>query len=185
MKPAKGCCCEGAIAVRNENHTLTYSQLNGKADIHSVHSGLCQSPNMDMRGSTSNETLAGIVGDRMMAGGICDTLGGCEGIHPEGSVLSAALDRGDTVIVGVDLSRPVETIEGHSDLISETEQCRAKEYDRDLDRTRFIRRRITLRRLLGTILGRDPRSIVIRTEPSGNRRVLRYRSGHESRGLSR
>jgi 4'-phosphopantetheinyl transferase len=103
----------------------------------------------------------------MMAGDVCDTLRGCEGIHREGGDLFAALARGDVVIVGVDLNRPIERIEGRSNFLSETEQSRAKEYVRDLDRIRFIRRRITLRRLLGDLLGRDPRSNVIRTDPFG------------------
>lgn len=103
----------------------------------------------------------------MMAGGACHSLGGCGGIHREGIDLPAALTRGDIVIVDADLTRPVETVEGQSDFLSEAEQYRAKEYARDCDRIRFIRRRIALRRLLGTLLSRDPRSIVIRTDPSG------------------
>jgi 4'-phosphopantetheinyl transferase len=102
-----------------------------------------------------------------MAGGVCHTLGDRDGIRQEGTDFPAALAQGDIVIVGADLNRPVETIEGHSDFLSVTEQCRAKEYVRDCDRILFIRRRIVLRRLLGTILGRNPRGIVIRTDPAG------------------
>jgi 4'-phosphopantetheinyl transferase len=88
-------------------------------------------------------------------------------MHQQGNDLSAALACGDVVIVGVDLSRPVETIESFSVFLSEAEQCRAKEYVRDLDRNWFIRRRITLRRLLGDILSCDPRNIEIRADPFG------------------
>jgi hypothetical protein len=97
----------------------------------------------------------------MMAGGVCHALGGHDGIHRENSDLPAVLARGDVVIVNTDLNRPIEMIEGYSDFLSEAEQCRAKEYVRDLDRNRYIRRRIALRRLLGNILGRDPRNIEI------------------------
>jgi 4'-phosphopantetheinyl transferase len=110
---------------------------------------------------------AGNFGEGMMAGDVCHVLGGCAGITKKGSDLSTALTRGEVVIVDVDLNRPVETIEGHSDFLSEAEQCRAREYVRDRDRIHFIRRRIVLRRFLGDILGLDPRSIVIRTDPSG------------------
>jgi 4'-phosphopantetheinyl transferase len=101
-----------------------------------------------------------------MAGGICHARGGRDGIHQQGSDLSAALTCGNVVIVSADMNRSVETIEGHSDFLSETEHCRAKEYVRDCDRIRFIRRKIMLRRLLGNILDRDPQNITIRTNPS-------------------
>ncbi len=102
-----------------------------------------------------------------MAGDVCHILGGCAGSTKKESDLSAVLARGDIAIVGADLNRSVETIESYSDFLSETEQSRAREYVQDRDRIQFIQRRIVLRRLLGDILGRDPRRIVIRTDPSG------------------
>lgn len=103
----------------------------------------------------------------MIADSVCHVLWGCSGIRREGIDLSAMIARGDVVIVNADLDLPVETIEDPSEILSETERCRAKEYVRDCDRLRYIRRRMMLRGLLGNILGCDPQSVTIRMNPSG------------------
>ncbi len=81
--------------------------------------------------------------------------------------LPQIVNGGDIAIVWADLGSIIEPKDLDAIKLTEEEYRRAEGYVQEADRDRFIQRRRILRRLLGVILRREPKDIVLRTDVAG------------------